>query len=172
MEAAFITYQRQLWCRKGLRLVMSRHVEALRFFALLSRINRLFSYATKEPGSSGIFIQFLIEWRHHCTHPKIFQMYKNIVRFRFSFRNNRLQIFKRMGVKFNEVFLSTEWLQRNFSYFAMILPLDFVEIFNIFRIRVLSAFLRIPEKFSKKVKTITISKLSDSTSNNFHENHC
>ena len=71
---------------------------------------------------------------------KFFKMYENIVRFRFSFRKHRFQIFKRVGVKFNEVFLSAEWLQIKFSYFAIILPLDFSKIFNIVGIRVFSSF--------------------------------
>ena len=71
-----------------------------------------------------------------------------------------------VGVKFRDVFLATEWLHRNFSYLAIILPLDFLEIFNIFRIRFFSLFFwRLKEKFSKK--TFTISKLFDPTSNNF-----
>ena len=44
--------------------------------------NRPFSYSTKEPGSSDIFIQFYsqgsIEWRwsfdHNCAHSKILQI--------------------------------------------------------------------------------------------------
>ena len=49
---------------------------------------------------------------------------------------HRFQIFKSTkmaGVKFNDVFLSTEWLERNFNHFFMILPLDFSEILNICR---------------------------------------
>ena len=41
---------------------------------------------------------------------------------------------KKVGVKFSDIFLWIEWLERNFSYFAITLPLDFPEIFNIFEI--------------------------------------
>ena len=34
------------------------------------------------------------------------------------------------GVKFYDLFLGTERLQRNFGYFTVNLPLDFSEIFN------------------------------------------
>ena len=41
---------------------------------------------------------------------------------------------KKVGVKFSDIFLWIEWLERNFGYFAITLPLDFPEIFNIFEI--------------------------------------
>ena len=59
--------------------------------------------------------------------------------------------FKSLSVKFNDIFLSTEWLQRNFIYFAMILPLDFSEIFDIFRIKVLFFFFENSRKMFKKI---------------------
>ena len=75
------------------------------------------------------------------------------------------------GVKFYDLFLGTERLQRNFDYFTVNLPLEFSEIFNIFRITVFFFFLRIQENFRKKLKTIVISKPVDKRSNNFQENH-
>ena len=55
------------------------------------------------------------------------------------------------------------------NYFTVNLPLDFCEIFNIFRITVFFYVLRIRENFEKK--TIVISKPVDERSNNFQENH-
>ena len=49
---------------------------------------------------------------------------------------HRFQIFKKVGVKFNELLR----LQRNLNHFTVNLPLDFSEIFNIFRITVFSFF--------------------------------
>ena len=40
---------------------------------------------------------------------------------------------KKVGVKFTDPFLETEWLERSLSLFSMILPLDFSEILNICR---------------------------------------
>ena len=79
----------------------------------------------------------------------------------YSADKHRFQIFKKAGVKCCDLFLWMEWLERNFCYFLIILPLDFSEIFNIFRIRVIL----------KKLKTIVISKLFEETSNNFPEKH-
>ena len=62
--------------------------------------------------------------------------------------------------------LGTERLQRNFSCFAVNLPLYFPEMFNIF-----SSFLRIQENFRKKNKTMIVSGLVDERSTNFQENH-
>ena len=63
---------------------------------------------------------------------------------------HRFPIFKKVGVKFYDLFLWGEWLQRNFSYFIVNLPLDFSEIFNIFRISVFFFFFKNSGKFSKK----------------------
>ena len=38
---------------------------------------------------------------------------------------------KKAGVKFCDLFLFIEWLERNFSHFSLILSLDFSEILNI-----------------------------------------
>ena len=46
-----------------------------------------------------------------------------------------LQIFNIVAVKFSDLFL-----QRNFSYLAMIMPLNFSEIFNFVRISVFFLF--------------------------------
>ena len=62
----------------------------------------------------------------------------------------RFQIFEMVGEKFYDLFLRTEWLQRNNSYFAVNLPLDFPEIFNIFRITVIFFFLKNSRKFLKQ----------------------
>ena len=86
-------------------------------------------------------------------------------------QQRRFQIYKKLGVKFYDLFLLTERLQRNFNYFTVNLPLDFSEIFNIFRITVFLFFLRIQKNFRKKLKTIVISKPVDERSNNFQENH-
>ena len=40
---------------------------------------------------------------------------------------------KKAGVKFNDLFLLTERIEKNFSHFSMILPLIFSEILNICR---------------------------------------
>ena len=80
-------------------------------------------------------------------------------------REHRFQIFKKLGVKFNDLFLWTE-RQRNLNYFKKEnLPLDFSEIFNIFR----TAVVNNSRKFSKKIKTVVISKPVDERSNNFQE---
>ena len=42
-----------------------------------------------------------------------------------------LNLRKKAGVKFNDLFLWTKWLERIFSYLSMILPSDFSEILNI-----------------------------------------
>ena len=63
---------------------------------------------------------------------------------------HRFQILKKLGVKFYDIFLQTERPQRNFNYFTVNLPLDFSEIFSIFRITVFSSFLRIQENFRRK----------------------
>ena len=59
-----------------------------------------------------------------------------------------------MAVKFNDQFLLTEWLQRYFSYFDVILPLDSPEIFNISRIRALFLTFRTSRNITKKLETI------------------
>ena len=64
-------------------------------------------------------------------------------------KQHRFQIFKKLGVKFNDLFLLTEWLQRNFNYFTVNLPLDFSD-YNIFRITVFFFFFKNSRKFSKK----------------------
>ena len=86
----------------------------------------------------------------------------------------RLQIFKKLGVKFYDPFLSTERLQRNLKNFTFFchsllknLPLDLSEIFNIFRINVLLFFFKYSRKFRKKLKTMVISKPVDERSKNF-----
>ena len=53
------------------------------------------------------------------------------------------------------------------NYFTVDLPLDFSEVFNIFRIAVLSSFLSMQENFRKQLKTVIISKPVDERSNNF-----
>ena len=63
---------------------------------------------------------------------------------------HRFQIFKKLGVKFNDLFLRTKRLQRNLNYFTVNLPLDFSEIFNILRITVFFFFFKNSRKFSKK----------------------
>ena len=64
---------------------------------------------------------------------------------------HRFQIFKKLGVKFDDLFLWTEQLQRNLDFFTVNLLLDFSEIFNIFRITVCSSFFKDSRKFSKKI---------------------
>ena len=65
----------------------------------------------------------------------------------------RFQIFKEVGAKFSDLFLRTEWLQRNFSHPAIFLPLDFSAIVDIFRIGVFSFFVGNSRKnFQKKLK--------------------
>ena len=49
---------------------------------------------------------------------------------------NRFQIIKKLGVKSYDLFLRIERPQRNWNYSKLNLPLDFSEIFNIFRITV------------------------------------
>ena len=51
-----------------------------------------------------------------------------------------------------QYFFQLNEIKKNFSYFPIILPLEFFEIFNIFRIRVYSSFSNIQEKFSKSLK--------------------
>ena len=84
---------------------------------------------------------------------------------------HRSRIFKKLRVKFYDLCLGTERLQRNLSYFTENLPLDFSEIFNNFRITVFFFFLGIQENFLKQLKIIVISKPVDERSNNFQENH-
>ena len=61
---------------------------------------------------------------------------------------HRFQILNKLGVKFYGLSLSTEWLQRILSYFTVNLPLDFSEIFNIFRIIVFFFIFKNSRKFS------------------------
>ena len=84
---------------------------------------------------------------------------------------HRFQIFKKLGVKFNDLFLSTEQPQRYVNYFKENLPLEFSQIFKIVRITVFSSFSRIQENFRKKLKAVVISKPLDERSKNFQENH-
>ena len=71
--------------------------------------------------------------------------------------------FSKMGLTINKLFLWTNLLQRNFSDFAIILPLDFSEIFNVLRIRIFSSLSRIKEKYSKILKIVAIFKMFDPT---------
>ena len=84
---------------------------------------------------------------------------------------HRSQIFKMVGVKFDNLFLCTEWHQRNCSYFTVNLPLDVSEIFKFSDVQCFSSFLRIQENFGKNIKTVEISKPVDERSNIFQENH-
>ena len=63
---------------------------------------------------------------------------------------HRFQIFTKLGVKFYDLFLWTERLQGNLNYFTVNLPLDFSELFNIFRITVFFFFFKNSRKFSKE----------------------
>ena len=84
----------------------------------------------------------------------------------------RSKSLKKLGVKFNDLFLLIEWLRRDFIYFVEILPLDFAKTFNICSIRVFFPLFRaFKTKFSKNCNTVTISKLFDAARNNFQENH-
>ena len=65
-------------------------------------------------------------------------------------KQRRFQISKKLGVKSYNLFLCTEWLQRNLNYLTVNLPFDFSEIFSIFRITVLLIFLKNSRKYSKK----------------------
>ena len=56
----------------------------------------------------------------------------------------------KVGVKFNDLFLPTDRLQRNCNYFTINLPLDFSEIFNTFRITMFSFFFKNSREFLKK----------------------
>ena len=89
-------------------------------------------------------------WHYHCCRV-VLQVVLHICNL------HRFWIFQKVDVKFNEVFffnhsdyVSTEWLQRHFIYFAIILPLDFSEILNIFRMRVIFFFFESSRKFFKK----------------------
>ena len=84
---------------------------------------------------------------------------------------HRFQIFKKLGVKLNDLFLWTEQPQRNLNYFTVNLPLDASEMFNIFRITVFFFFFKNSRKFQKKLKTLVNSKPLDKRANNFLENH-
>ena len=63
---------------------------------------------------------------------------------------HRFQVFKNLGVKFYDLFPSTERLKRNLNYFTASLPLDFSEIFNISRIIMFFFFSKNSRKFSRK----------------------
>ena len=63
---------------------------------------------------------------------------------------HRFQIFEKGGVKFIDLYLRTERLQRNLDHFKENLLLDFSEIFNIFRTAVFFFFFKNSRKFSKK----------------------
>ena len=84
-----------------------------------------------------------------------------------SSRQHKFQIFIKLGVKFNDLFLCTERLQRNLKHFTVNLPLDFAEILNIFRIIVFFFFFKNSRKFLLR---IVITKPLDERSNNFQEN--
>ena len=67
-----------------------------------------------------------------------------------SLTQHSFQILKKLGVKSYDLFLWTERFQRNLNYFRVHLPLDFSEIFNIFRIKVFPFFFKNSRKSSKK----------------------
>ena len=50
-----------------------------------------------------------------------------------SIGSKSLNLRKKEGVKFNDLYFKTNWLERSLSHFSMILPLDFSEILNISR---------------------------------------
>ena len=50
-----------------------------------------------------------------------------------SIGSKSLNLRKKVGVKFTNLFILSEWLEGNFSHFSMILPLDFSVILNICR---------------------------------------
>ena len=60
-----------------------------------------------------------------------------IQRFFHSLRR-RFHFLKKTSVKLVDPFLLTETLERSVSYFAMILPQEIADIYNIFRIKVVS----------------------------------
>ena len=56
-------------------------------------------------------------------------------------------------------FVELNRFKNTFNRFTAVLPFDFCEVFNIFRIRVFSLFSSIPGKLLKKLKTfITVLK--------------
>ena len=67
----------------------------------------------------------------HMDVLKVFRDDANLV-FLFSSFQHRFQIFKKLGAKFSDLFLSTEQFQRNLNYITVNLPLDFSGIFSIF----------------------------------------
>ena len=80
------------------------------------------------------------------------------------------QIFKKLGVKLYDLSLRTERLQRNLNYVAVNLPIEFFEIFNIFRTTVFFLSYEFKKIFEKSLKTIVTSKPVDEGSNNFQRN--
>ena len=76
-----------------------------------------------------------------------------------------------VGVKFHDLFLRSERLQRNFSYFTVNLPFDFPEAVNILRIKMFVSFFKNSRNISEKIKAIVISKPVAKSSNDIDENH-
>ena len=58
----------------------------------------------------------------------LFCFYRGRLLLERSIGSKSLDLRKKVGVKFYDLFLLTEWLERNFSYLSIILPLDFSEI--------------------------------------------
>ena len=67
---------------------------------------------------------------------------------------DRLQIFKKVRVKFNELFLSREWLQRNFSYYPIILRRNFLKSLIFSELEYFYSLSRIEEEFIKNLKIL------------------
>ena len=62
----------------------------------------------------------------------------------------RFQIFKKVGVKFNDLFLSTERLQRDYNYFTINLLLEFLKSSIFLGITVFSLFCKKSREFFRK----------------------
>ena len=62
------------------------------------------------------------------------------------------KVLREVGVKFHNVFLSTEWFLRNSSYFALVLPLDFPEILIFLKISMPIFCFKISRKSLKNFK--------------------
>ena len=102
-------------------------------------------------------IDALLPWKRATSDSGIHST-KFVAKSISALKQHRFQIFKKLGVKFYDLFLWTEQLQWNVDFFRVNLPLDFSEIFNIFRITVFFFFSKNLGKFLKKLKTVAISE--------------
>ena len=110
--------------------------------------NESFSFALRV----NIRLEFLRSFEFECVKCYCLILSIELIEGNFKLFKHMFQIFKKLGVKFNDLFLRTERLRRNLNYFTVNLPLDFSEIFNTFRITVFFLFSEFKKIFEKNLE--------------------